>query len=420
MSRAQVKARAPPEGAPPAAAEPAPVRTESVRWAPAVTNLRVRWRPIEPPELEELFGIKALPLAPARLTVEIGGAPTALANALRRSLVDEMPGRRLEAPDRAVTTVGEMIPFFITHRVHGVRLRPRIPPEVAAAVSFSVDVVNTGPDTVSVFTGSLTPAFSGPDAEAARALFEPVFNPTVELAFLPPGGAFALRDLRIVAGRGRAHAAFCVGAAAVVQPLDLPRREVAAAALSAASDADVPFDLAAVDAANMSDYAVSSLVADPRRHELAFTVPAAGPDPAEAVGVLVAACHDVAIRLAAVRLAVDGPDSADKTEANAAATQIVTVSDGSASATDSEVQLVVPDETATLGNLLRRAVYDLFPDVSYVAFIVVAHEGRLKLTVRRPGPPAEARAAVLAALDMAAAAVDAVRAAVIDAKVESG
>jgi hypothetical protein len=55
-------------------------------------------------ELRELTGLSALPFVSAMVKMEIKGVPTAVANALRRVLCDEMRGRCLIASKAPTTT----------------------------------------------------------------------------------------------------------------------------------------------------------------------------------------------------------------------------------------------------------------------------------------------------------------------------
>jgi DNA-directed RNA polymerase subunit L len=67
-----------------------------------------------------------------------------------------------------------------------------------------------------------------------------------------------------------------------------------------------------------------------------------------------------------------------------------------------EAALVAPGETHTIGELLRRAVYDTHPEVAFAAYSVSVHERRLTLTVRADDPAAvitEAAAMAIATFD---------------------
>jgi hypothetical protein len=66
------------------------------------------------PALRDLFRLERLPLAESRVEIEIRGVPTAVVNALRRVVTDEMPGFALQVPadgfDASETSEAFMLP----------------------------------------------------------------------------------------------------------------------------------------------------------------------------------------------------------------------------------------------------------------------------------------------------------------------
>jgi DNA-directed RNA polymerase subunit L len=323
--------------------------------AEAVTAERV-------PALRELFGIDRLPFATTTAEIEIRGVGTAVVNALRRALTDEMEGHALQvAPggfDTAATTDPLMLPQFVNQRIALVPLPAQIPDEVVANLRLRLDVTNAGAGPMAAFTGDLV--------VVEGAMTEPLFNPTFELLFVQPGTRLVVNDIRVATGVGRDHAEFIVARRAALRHLDLPQFD----------ERDTHDEGgAAVDA---SGYKVSVFLADPRHHVLSAEFPAT--TAAEEARVTVAnACASVRDRLRLVLSAVDRRPG----EAPAAGgVQYVTVQLDSGL---NEGILQVPGETYTVGEVLCRAVHERAPDVSNVAYEIVAHENRMRFTVRHAG-----------------------------------
>jgi DNA-directed RNA polymerase subunit L len=316
------------------------------------------------PELRELFGLARLPLAPARITAVLRGVPTAVVNALRRVVTDEMPGRALRVPpdgfDVELTTDAFMLPQFVCGRIGALRLRPQIPVDTVAALRLELDVTNGGATPRAVYAGDLT--------VAAGAMPEPLFNPTAKLAVLQPGKRLVVRGIHVASGYGREHASFQVACHAAYTHLDLPQH----------TDAEMRDEKGV--AVDSSGYKVSCLVADPRLHRLTATLPAATADPTEARAVLADACACVKERLRLIAGAVERPHPAGGGAPRGVQLSVAPLEGGLA-----EAVLQVPGETHTVGELLRRTIYELEPGVAFVAYVILPHEGRLVLTVRLAG-----------------------------------
>jgi hypothetical protein len=327
------------------------------------------------PALRELFGLAALPLAPARVEVEIAGVPTAAVNALRRAVTDEMPGRALQVPaeggfDTARTSDLFMLAEFVCPRIALMPLRAQIPAEVVARLRLRLEAANDTASEMAVYAGDL--------AVAEGAMPEPLFNPTFKLAFLQPGKRLVVEGIHIATGRGRDDGAFLVGRRACLRHLDLPQHEE--------RETHEP-DGAAAD---LSGYKVSSLVANPRHHLLSVVLPAVGPDPGEARAVLVDACANVKERLGLVAAAVEHGEGGAR---GGVQYTVVGLEAGL-----SEGVLLVPGETHTIGNLVCRAVYEHYPDIANVAYLCIAHENVLRLTVRHVGSAKEVTGILLGAV----------------------
>lgn len=322
------------------------------------------------PALRELFGLERLPLAESRVEVEVRGVPTAAVNALRRVVTDEMPGRCLQVPaggfDTALTDDAYLLPEFCVPRLAHVPLRPQIPADVVARLRLELDVTNPGATGLAVYTGDLR--------VAEGEMPEPLFNPTFKIGVLQPGRRLVIRGIRIATGLGRSDGAFLVARRAAHRHLDVPQH------------GERETHDAGGAAADLSGYKVSCLLADPRHHVLSATLPATTADAAEVRAVFADACAVVKerLRLAGTTIEQRAPD-ADGGAARRAGPQftVIRLQDDLR-----EGILHIPGETHTIGELLRRAVCDLAPDIVFVAYAVVAHESRLTLTLRHTEDPA--------------------------------
>jgi hypothetical protein len=376
-------------------------RLEVVRLTAERTPLRAK----DVPALEEIFGLKALPLAPTYFELELRGVPTAVVNALRRTLMDEMPGKALIVPtegfDIHATTEKMMLPQMVEERIKLICLRSQFDPAIAARTRFSLDVHNPHlGTTLDVFSSDLIPERVGPAAERVGPAAERVgpaaervgaaaervgaaterdsrdalegltlFNPTLRIAVLQPGKRLVINDIRIETGYGRNHAAFHVARSAAIRPLDL-----------AEWDDDQVRKEGGV-AVDESGFKQSCLVADPRHHLLTATLPATVDADAEARAAIGDACSNIIGRLRLVAAAVSARDRPDQIGARFSVSPL---SEAGETGT-----LIVPDETYTIGELLRRAVFDRTPSVRNVSYTVVAHKGVLDFTITHSGGVAQ-------------------------------
>lgn len=371
------------------AAGPAGVRV----WG--VELLRVRVEAVA--ELRALAGLDQLPLANCILRFRVDGAPPAVPNALRRAMVDELPGRYL-AIDGFVSVEGSTDPLmfdqFVRNRLMLIPLRPQLPEELARQVTFRLDAENPTAVARVVHAGELE--------VASGRLAAPLFNPTTELAVLQPGRTLRVDKIYIAQGQGREHAAAQVAARARIVPLDVPRRPRAETHAQAG-----PHRAA-------SDFAVSTLVARPRSHLIEATVAAVPADMAVARTIPVDACALVRDRVAFVVAALEawvdrapaapGAGRAPTAGRLPQASVMFSVADGEDGVR--HATLVVRGETMSVGALLEACAFEAEPDVAFVAAICPPHEGALRLSLSSRG---DVRALAVRAGRRAMAYLDAVR-----------
>lgn len=350
------------------------------RWAPVVKDVTAVPAVPDMAEIEELFGC-VLPLCTADATVELRGVPTAVVNALRRVVIDETTGYALQVADGGFradrTTELFMLPQMVNPRIELMPLWQRAAASLVGTLWLELNVENVSAAPRTIYAG---------DMRVTRGtLTTPLFNPSFELAVLQPGKTLVIEDIGVAAGRG--HAMFHVACRAAFRHLDLAQHPDAAVRLESGAAAD------------QSGYVESSLVSDPRHHELRLTLPATTPETAlaDVRSALSACCDVIRARLRAVVAAVDeGAQAA--ASAGAIQFSVVALEDGL-----SEAVMHAPGETHTIGELLRRAICDTTPDVAFAAYSVSAHERRLTLTVRSTSDPA---AIIAEAAQMAIATFD--------------
>jgi DNA-directed RNA polymerase subunit L len=353
-----------------------------------VTVTRNELRSEAVPELEQLFGLKALPLAQALVQIEIKGVSTAAVNALRRTVVDEMPGYALKVPldgFSELTTDSFMLPQFVNGRISCIRLCHQIPSEVRESLRLGLDVLNSNATPLSVYAGDLE--------VTEGAMPTPLFNPTTKIAVLQPGKRLVIQGIHIATGFGRDDGVFMVACRGSYTHLDLEQH----------GDAEMRGEDGA--AADWSGYKASSLVADPRHHLLQATLPATTPDPAEARAVFADACANIKERLRFISTAVarhgEMAASADAFSHRGVQYTVVELEAGL-----SEGVLQVPGETHTIGELLRRTIYELAPTIANVAYKVVSNENRLILSLRHSE---DVTATIMRAVHHAIATFDAIQ-----------
>jgi hypothetical protein len=319
-------------------------------------------------ELKALTGgrLEELPLAPTKVTIEVRGIATAFASALRRAFT-EMPWHCLSVgkpPSECNSTDPFMLDQVVRARIRLMPLRPSIPREVIENVKFAIHIENNTASDMAVYSGDMITTHG--------ELREPIFNPTFEIGFVQPGCSLHVEDIAISEGTGREFAGYHAAERAALRHLDLAQLSRERTHAIGAPDGD------------LSGYVESSLVADPRHHELSCVVPAAGHNPAEARIVVRKACENIRERLRLLRSALEPkkeskkePVAESKARKQGVEFTVITTENGF-----QEGILWIPSETATVANMIKRAAYEQVPDLSYAGFSLAPHVAGVKVTVR--------------------------------------
>ncbi|MDE2097659.1 MAG: hypothetical protein KGL39_10460 [Patescibacteria group bacterium] len=376
-----------------------------------VVRVAVEKTRITLPEYAEIMKIKEPPLTKCRVVVELKGVATAVASALRRAPLGEVQGRSLyihafrdEAADKKAADDPFMVEEVLSTRIRCIPLRFWVPDSVVRDARFRLFVTNDTESTKTVMSGDLT-IVSGvqPEKKGAKSRGDSVlFNPTIELAFIQPGHCLRVHDIRIREGYGRQGGEFRVACLGTLRHLDIKEAPRAETHTRGGARADE------------SGYLESTLIADPRHHEVGVTVPATGPDPNEAVAVMLAACTNIIDRLRIILSALKDVvlTSGEKDPAKGGEGvqfTLISQSDGS------EGVLWVGGETHTVGNLLKRMIFELNPAVGFVDYTSRQHENGIRVTVRDKG---DVVALVRRGLERGIATFEKIHTGIRDARVE--
>jgi len=301
----------------------------------------------------ELFGAFEGPtLASAEFRLTLENLPTAVANAIRRVLCDEMVGHHLDFQNFSLeSTEVYMLPQFVRTKINTIPLNASI--QDWTKYRFSLDRTNTTTSTIYLYSGDLTVE------EAPEGDMIP-FEPFSMLCSLEAGKRLKIDSIYVDQGRGIEHGTFSNVCAVTATPLDLKRRPEAETHDRGG---------AAVD---KSDYVESCLTANPLKHLITGTVPACGENATTAVQIILSnACNEIVERLQVASAAMEknhqGPAS-------------YTLSPPEYGTGLEEGKLMIPNETHTIGNLLNRAVYDTLPGIANVNYTV--GRSHMTLTVR--------------------------------------
>lgn len=329
-----------------------------------VSNLKITRFEVAVPELMELFGIKELPLAVAHAEIEVRNVSVAVINGLRRTLIDEMPGYALSMPpggfDTSLTSEVFTLQGFLANRLACLRLRPQISADVFTDLRLKLDVSNPGAIPLTIFSGDL-------EVEAG-SMTVPLFNPTTELTTLMPGKRLVVGGIQISSGFGRDNGVYNNACCGAFTHLDIPQFSAAEMREEGSS------------AAALSGYKVSSLVARPRWHRLLIDFPATSDDYKNEVrNHLIDACKNIKERLLLIATAIDRrAEMPSSGFAHRGVQYTVVVLESGLS----EGSLRVPNETHTIGEIIRSAIFELAPGISNIAYTIVSHENHLNLSAR--------------------------------------
>jgi DNA-directed RNA polymerase subunit L len=315
------------------------------------------------PELKELFNLDKMPLGVSYVRIEFKNVPTAVVNAFRCVSIDEMLGHCLQVPPDdgtcvELTTECFMLPQFVNQRISLMPLRPQISADVIEHLRLELDVTNSTAADLTVYAGDLT--------IVEGDMPEPLFNPTHQICVLQPAKRIVVKNIYIATGYGRDNATFNVARCAAYTHLDIPQYTK--------EEMTLPGGVAVA----ASGYKVSCLVANPQHHVYTAAIPATSANSAEVRALFADVCVNIKERLSLISTAVERYASrALGSAAQGIQYTVIQLENGL-----SEGLLQVPGETETVGELIRRLIFDASPSIANVTYTVVAHKNVMNMVIR--------------------------------------
>lgn len=302
--------------------------------------------------LTRLYGIKKLPLAPMEASIDISGISTTAINSLRRVIAGETPGYRLTA-DKVDTNAKYAFDEFVLRRIQFVRLARLISDDDIKTIKFELDMVNGTATPMKVYIGDLK--------IVEGKLSSPIFNPTTLIVTLEPGAHITIKNIHIEKGYGRDNDSFAITCLGRFTHLDIPQYSEE--------------DIKSGPAMEYSGYKQSCLVANPQAHKLTFMIPASSGNKSEALWILVDGCDNIISRfrvIANIMTQIEEKQSSNVMGISYTETTTSSITVGT---------LIIPNETHTVGEILRRTIYDEHPNVSNLSLSIDNYINTMSLKV---------------------------------------
>jgi hypothetical protein len=299
-------------------------------------------------------------MQPEVVTLTLANVPMEIAHSIQRVATSELENYMLQ-PDLTTlkSTEDHMTESFVESRIQQIPLLPTLSPAVVSSLRFCLNVRN--PDFGSVLLVTTK------DLELIHGdLPEPIFNMSFPICSLQPAKMMQIGNIGLVRGTARDFIGYQQVCRGTQHPLDIKKTDWAT--LSKYSDES----LVRGDA-DSSGYQTPSMTANAQHHEVSFVVKSVRvSSPLGETGSLVThqIIDNIVARMTLIRQIVDGPEQNE-------GENILIIS------TDKETKIIVMlrHETATLGNLTKRFVYDASPKVKSVGMTCTPHEDMLKITL---------------------------------------
>lgn len=310
------------------------------------------------PLLDTLFNIQFLPLSTCTVKLELKNVHTAVVNAIRRVLIDEMPGPALfvhpNGFNKEETTDVYMLPQFVNANISAIRIRRIIAPEIITNLRLCLDVSNKTAAPLAVYSGDLT-------VESGRMPPYTILNPTTKIAMVAPGKRLVINNIQImVGGNGAFNNMVC---RASYKHLDIEEY----------SDEDIRSVGGA--AANLSGYKIPSTISTPKHHLLTTLIPGIGDDTAEAKTILIDACINIRNRLLKILSYMENPEK----QSSRTDIQLINVTSDNGI---NECIMHIVEETYTIGELLKRHIYEREPNINHISYTIDDNNKILIMTIK--------------------------------------
>lgn len=288
---------------------------------PKISNIKVEdiSPKIKDPEINKLL---PKTLRPQSFQCEIANVDFAMANALRRVIVSEMPARALKCEHANIKTNNDFIlNDMLANRIRLIPIDQKTP----LGEKFSLDIINNTEHLLEVKSG---------DMKGARGKLP--FNETFTLTTLEPTKFLRIDKITVVEGYG-----YMPGEAGHILAFN-----VACVALD-----QTPINLLDPKAPR----GISCSMANPKRHSLTFNTNGTMPPKK----ILSMACDILQQRL---RNVID---------------LIPTIFPS-----EDTYNLVIAGETDTIGNLLMKTIHELYADITAVTYTIDHMSHRMILKIR--------------------------------------
>lgn len=310
------------------------------------------------PDMKKIIGIDHLPLVNTYVSIEIKGIPTAYINAFRRTSIDEMTGYALQVPvdmDWRDTTDEFMLPQFVIQRISLIPLKLNLGNDFNK-ITFDLIAENNTTAVMSVYSRDLK--------LVTGKLPEPIFNPTFKICILQPGRKIAIRGIYIGSGNGKDNTSFQRVRCGAYRHLDIPQYDH--------RDTHEPGG----KMVDHSGYKISSMIANPKHHLYTCIIPATNNDIAEIKNLFVEVCNNIKERLRYILSYIESTINNESTS-QGIEYSIFQLTEGTY-----EGILQINGETHTIGELIKRTIYDLIPDIINVKYVIILHDDKLKISIQ--------------------------------------
>lgn len=323
-----------------------------------LVSLTLTRREIKVKHMEKIIGISELPLLNTYVTMEIKGIPTAYINAFRRTSIDELQGYALQVPienDWKDTSDMFMLPQFVVQRISLIPLKNTLNIDINS-IKYELVMENLSK------TKPL-PVYSKDLKLTSGKLSEPIFNPTFKICVLQPTQKISIKNIYIGSDTGKDNAAFQRVRLASYKHLDI--KEYDRNETHAYGGKYVDY----------SGYAESSMKSDPRHHLYTCVVPSTTNNKAEVISIFIDVCINIKKRLQFILSHIESKDISSTSQG--IEYSVYQLIEGTY-----ECILQIANETYTIGELIKRTVYDLTPDIINIKYVILSHENSLKLTIQ--------------------------------------
>lgn len=310
------------------------------------------------PNIKKIIGVDKLPMANTYVSIEIKGISTAHINAFRRTSIDEMTGYALQVPvdmDWKDTTDEFMLPQFVIQRISMIPLKLNLGNDFNK-ITFDLIAENETTSVMSVYSRDLK--------IVTGKLSEPIFNPSFKICILQPGRKIAIKGIYIGSGIGKDNTAFQRVRCGAYRHLDIPQYDY-----KETHEPDGKM-------ADFSGYKISSMIANPKHHLYSCIIPATNEDKAEIKTLFIEVCNNIKERLRYILSYIESTINNESSSQGIEYT-IFQLTEGTY-----EGILQINGETHTIGELIKRTIYDLIPDIINVKYVIILHDDKLKINIQ--------------------------------------